>query len=101
MDGIFVAAGPAFRHDAKRIKANLLDIAPTVLHLLGVAVPSDMDGRILTELLDPEAMHASASPVFATVFAGANEPDELPVASTYAAEDDAAIKQRLADLGYL
>jgi hypothetical protein len=60
-----------------------------------------MDGRILTELLDPETIHASTLPVFATVFAGANESDELPVASTYAAEDDAAIKQRLADLGYL
>ncbi len=33
----------------------MLDIAPTVLHLLGVPVPADMDGRILTELLDPVA----------------------------------------------
>ena len=101
MDGIFIAAGPAFRHDAKPIDANLLDITPTVLHLLGVAVPTDMDGRILTELLDPEISYAPASPVFATAFAGANQPDELPVTSTYGAEDDAAIKQRLADLGYL
>ena len=27
--------------------ADLLDIAPTVLHLLGVPVPDDMDGRVL------------------------------------------------------
>ena len=33
--------------------AELLDIAPTVLHLLGVPVPDDMDGRVLTEFLDP------------------------------------------------
>jgi predicted AlkP superfamily phosphohydrolase/phosphomutase len=101
MDGVFIAVGPAFRHNAERIKVNLLDIAPTVLHLLGIAVPSDMDGRILTELLNPEFVHVSALPVFASAFAGAIEPDKLPVASTYAAEDDVAIKQRLADLGYL
>ena len=36
-----------------RRAANLLDIAPTVLHLLGVPVPADMDGRVLAELFDP------------------------------------------------
>ncbi|MEZ5065452.1 MAG: hypothetical protein R3B81_12030 [bacterium] len=33
--------------------ANLIDVAPTVLHLLGLAVPRDCDGRVLLEVLDP------------------------------------------------
>jgi len=29
---------------------SIMDIAPTVLHSLGLAVPKDMDGRVLTEI---------------------------------------------------
>ena len=82
-------------------EANLLDIAPTVLHLLGITVPDDMDGRILNELLDNEPALASPRPIFVPVLAGANGDPSLPDDSSYTAEEDAAIQQRLADLGYL
>jgi predicted AlkP superfamily phosphohydrolase/phosphomutase len=101
MDGILVASGPAIRQDGKPAGASLLDVAPTVLQLLGVSIPSDMDGRVLAELLDQETVGAAVSPVFATTFAGENGPDEFPTASRYTVEEDAAIKQRLVDLGYL
>ena len=61
MEGILIATGPAFRQGAAPCQADLLDIAPTVLHLLGVPVPADMDGRILTELLDSLAVPIPAS----------------------------------------
>jgi hypothetical protein len=32
--------------------ATLMDVAPTALHLLGLAVPRETDGRVLLELLD-------------------------------------------------
>ena len=48
--GLFVAAGAAIRRDEIIHGATLLDIAPTVLTLLGVPVPADMDGRALTQL---------------------------------------------------
>jgi hypothetical protein len=101
MDGIFVAAGSAIRQDASAFEASLLDIAPTVLHLLGVGAPSDMDGRVLAELLDQETVGAAVEPVFAGGCGGAEGSDEFPVGSRYNAEDDAAIKKRLVDLGYL
>ena len=54
--GIFVAAGPAVRRDELHYGATLLDIAPTVLTLLGLPVPDDMDGRALLKILvDPPA----------------------------------------------
>ncbi|MBX6315872.1 MAG: alkaline phosphatase family protein, partial [Isosphaeraceae bacterium] len=53
LEGIFVAAGPPFRAGARPDGATLLDIAPTILHLLGVPLPDDLDGRILGEVLDP------------------------------------------------
>ena len=45
-DGLWVLAGPAI--DAgTRTTASITDVAPTVLHLGGVPVPSWMDGRLL------------------------------------------------------
>ncbi len=103
LEGILIAAGPAFRSGAEPRGAALLDVAPTVLHLLGVPVPDDMDGRVLTEILEPVSSVSPAvsalEPALAsaqTVGASAGE-----VGTTYSDDEDAAIKQRLADLGYL
>jgi predicted AlkP superfamily phosphohydrolase/phosphomutase len=101
-EGIFIATGPSIRPGAEPTEASLLDIAPTVLHLLGVHIPEDVDGRILAELLDQEPAIASPQPVLATAFAGVSSSNSGQVVDLhYTQEEDAAIKQRLADLGYL
>lgn len=47
-----VAAGPAIRASSRsQVPTSNADIAPTLLHLLGVTVPSSMSGRVLHELL--------------------------------------------------
>lgn len=100
MDGVFVAAGPPFRPGAKPEGATLLDIAPTILRLLGVPLPDDLDGRVLDEVLDPSAIPppiASTSPNGASP--ATNGHASPP--SGYTPEEDAVIQQRLADLGYL
>ena len=56
-------------------------------------VPDDMDGRVLTEILD-----ASVSGV---VEREASVNGAEPVGVGYSGEDEAAIQKRLADLGYL
>ena len=102
-DGILIATGPAFHSGAELHEAALLDVAPTVLQLLGVPVPDDMDGRVLTELLEPMPFRSPHAPVLEPAFAGAqaNGGPDLPLDSSYSDDDDAAIQQRLADLGYL
>jgi predicted AlkP superfamily phosphohydrolase/phosphomutase len=98
MEGVLIAAGPPFRTGSAPENADLLDIAPTVLHLLGVPVPDDMDGRVLTEILDPAFVPAPAAVSNgADPTPGAGE----PVTVAYTEEEDEAIQQRLADLGYL
>jgi predicted AlkP superfamily phosphohydrolase/phosphomutase/tetratricopeptide (TPR) repeat protein len=59
--GIFVAAGPAIRPGELPV-VTLYDIAPTVLHLLGLPVPEDMPGKVPEGVLTPEfeAGHAIA-----------------------------------------
>jgi predicted AlkP superfamily phosphohydrolase/phosphomutase len=99
MEGVLIAAGPAFQTGAAPLGAELLDIAPTVLHLLGVPVPGDMDGRVLTELLEPASPLPVREPALAAVQTNGSHSGEID--SSYTAEDDDAIRQRLADLGYL
>lgn len=51
LDGIFLAAGPSFRTSPERVRASVLDITPTLLHLLGLPVYRGMDGEVLSDLL--------------------------------------------------
>jgi hypothetical protein len=52
--GFLLAVGAGVRPGAVLQGASLLDIAPTVLYLMGLPVARDMPGRPLTELLLPE-----------------------------------------------
>ena len=52
-EGIFLAAGPHIRHAATIEGATMLDIAPTLLHYLGLPVAKDMDGKVLEDLFEP------------------------------------------------
>lgn len=47
MNGIFMAYGAAVRPGAVVEGAGLVDLAPTLLHLMGEPVPEHMDGRVL------------------------------------------------------
>ena len=98
MEGVLIASGPAVRPGATLgSSANLLDVAPTILHLLGVPVPDDMDGRVLDELFDSAVVPPTAD----ATSLGGDQAIPATVASAYTEEEDAAIQQRLADLGYL
>jgi len=76
----------------EHFRPNLIDIAPTVLHFLGLAVPSDMDGRVLQEIFSN-----STPPAYERV-------DELKASQTsaeYTAQEAELIEQRLKGLGYV
>lgn len=49
--GIIAMAGPGVQQGAAIVGANLLDIAPTVLNLLGLPAAHDMDGKTLTHAI--------------------------------------------------
>jgi predicted AlkP superfamily phosphohydrolase/phosphomutase len=52
--GLLLAYGEGVRPGAVLRGASVLDVAPTLLYLLGLPVARDMEGRVLTEMLDPE-----------------------------------------------
>jgi len=53
LDGILIAKGPYIRKEFK-LKASIYDVAPTVLALMGLPVPANLEGRVLTEMIEPE-----------------------------------------------
>src|SRR6185369_17533705 len=52
-EGFMIAAGPHIDRGAVVNAANVLDLAPTILYLMGNPVLRDMDGRVLLEIIDP------------------------------------------------
>ncbi|HEY0607616.1 MAG TPA: hypothetical protein VGD58_32165, partial [Herpetosiphonaceae bacterium] len=100
-EGIFIAYGPGVQVQAAPLPdLHIEDVAPTALHSMGVAVPADMDGRVLTETFAPGAPASrSAQPGAAMAYwPSAEQPafdeDEM------SAEDEAEIRDRLRALGY-
>ncbi len=55
IDGVILAAGPGIAKGKEIAGATIYDVAPTLLHALGLPVPKDMDGRVLTQLFDETA----------------------------------------------
>jgi predicted AlkP superfamily phosphohydrolase/phosphomutase len=95
-DGILVARGPDLKRGAEIENAQLIDFAPTLLHLFGLAVPEDMDGRVLADAFRPEFL--AAHPVKAGAASGVSDSDR---SSGYTDEESAKVEERLQALGYL
>jgi len=52
MHNIFIAAGPDFRRgQVDDLPTGNVDLAPTILRILGITPPQKLDGRILSEAL--------------------------------------------------
>jgi predicted AlkP superfamily phosphohydrolase/phosphomutase len=57
-DGYFIAVGDGIRPGATLRAASVVDVAPTILYLMGLPVARDLDGRVLTEILDEDFARA-------------------------------------------
>jgi predicted AlkP superfamily phosphohydrolase/phosphomutase len=91
-DGIFLGWGPDFAAGRTLESPNVVDILPTLFATMGVPIPDDVDGRVLSE--------AFAGPIRATwteARAWAPSVDAGPRDRGV----DAAIEERLRGLGYL
>jgi len=48
----FLAAGPRIRNHEIIRRVRNIDVAPTIMHLLGVSPSPTVDGRVLEEILN-------------------------------------------------
>jgi predicted AlkP superfamily phosphohydrolase/phosphomutase len=101
-DGIFLAQGMAIRAGVTVEGARIIDLAPTLLSLLGVPPPDDMDGRVLEEIFTAVPADPVPEPLLAAAPAvnGCCAAATIP-ASGYSAEDEDKISDRLRSLGYV
>ena len=96
LNGILIGRGPVLKTAAEIENAQLIDIAPTLLHLLGVPAPEDMDGKVLTSAFRSDFL--TAHPVRAGTASGSSGTDRP---SGYTEEESAKVEERLQALGYL
>ena len=54
LNGIFLAYGAAVQPGVEIEGASLVDLAPTILHLMSAPIPDEMDGRVLHDIFQPD-----------------------------------------------
>ena len=96
--GIFVAKGPGIKRDDRIYGANLLDICPTLLHLFGLPVGEDMDGKVLLDIYEKKPIDIQRIPSWDEVEGdhGMHSRDKQ-----ISPADSKAALQQLAALGYI
>lgn len=94
-DGMYVAFAPGVFEAGHRQDADITDVAPTILHLLGAAVPEYMDGHVLSECIT--AGYGRRNPIRYTADSASGAADECVLSSAEAA----LVEERLRGLGYL
>jgi predicted AlkP superfamily phosphohydrolase/phosphomutase len=95
IEGTLIAIGSDIVNGRKLGGARIIDLAPTILHILDVPIPSDMDGRPLKELFKQDSYLASGCVEYQAPEAERKE--EYPLTE----EEEEKIKKRLRALGYL
>ena len=96
MAGIIAAAGGPVREEQWIDGATVLDVAPTILALLGLPVAEDMDGEVLHNLMSDRFL--SEHPISSVPSYESEDPvDENPRESAY----DDEVLERLRSLGYI
>ncbi len=93
-DGMLLMRGPQAASGVSIVGATIQDLAPTLLHVMGVPIPDDMDGRPLLEALD------AAYRERALEYADAGDNGDRPRLE-YSELDEKQIAEQLRGLGYL
>ena len=96
-DGVLIAHGPHIRAGHQIENAEIIDLTPTMLYTMGLPVPDDMDGRILTDIFDE--MYLSTHPI-GRQGQPISSPGQVSTDVYTEAEAD-EVRRRLKDLGYL
>jgi len=62
LNGIFLAYGPGVKKGYKIENTKIYDIAPTILHIFGLPIPNDIDGKVLIEIFEEDSEFAKRKP---------------------------------------
>ena len=94
-DGLLILAGPGIKAGTHLEGANIMDLTPTVLHAMGIGVPGDLDGKVLSEAFEPGS--AGAQPVRLTQVNVYKDSGSKPELSD---DEMAEVQEKLRGWGY-
>lgn len=94
-DGIFLSIGKHMKKGKTITKANIIDIAPTILYAMDVPIPKDMDGKVLFDIFSKDFVEAKPIEYAAPVVPSGE------IYKPYSKEGEEEIKDKLRGLGYL
>jgi len=95
--GIFLFKGKPFKNIQIGDGTKIVDLAPTLLYLMGCPVPQDMDGKVIEAAFRED--YLKSNPVKyngGSTLERKNMPD-----NTYSEEEAAMVEKRLKSLGYM
>lgn len=102
-NGILIMRGPGIMPGTTIEGAELIDMPPTILHLLGEPVPAIMDGKVLTQAFSP--IHLATHPPVVEDGRRKTEGEEwiasVSSGESYSEEEAHLVEERLRGLGYL
>lgn len=93
-EGIFIARGLNIQH-GEFLPTFIADVTPTVLYLMGLPIPDDMDGQVMLDIC------TSAFRERFPIQSIASHPTPRPPDSEPNREEEEKLLKRLEDLGYL
>lgn len=94
--GIFFAKGPHMRPGDEVENAEIIDIAPSLLYLMGFPIPEDMDGKVLTNIFSENFLRSH--PI---KYTKAEDSIKEIKGKDYSEEEAKKVKEHLKNLGYL
>ena len=95
MEGIFFAYGRQFCENMRADNLNIIDVLPTILYSMGVAIPNDVDGKIPLNVFK-ESFIKSKKVEYCNPL-----PGNTGNVSTLSTEEEASVKEKLKGLGYI
>ncbi|MGA2033378.1 MAG: alkaline phosphatase family protein [Thermoguttaceae bacterium] len=99
LEGVFMIAGGPARRNFAFSEACITDVAPTILYLMGLPIPADMDGRPLLAALDPDFV--ARHPPRHEEKSAAEPPQTAPTEAGFTEAEADLIAQRLRSMGYI
>ncbi len=96
-NGVFIISGPNIKENIFLERPiNLTDVTPTMLYLMGLPVPEDMDGQVFKDVISKEYLDENE-----VVYIDSYGMREIAGVTPNRTQFDAEIVERLKSLGYL
>jgi predicted AlkP superfamily phosphohydrolase/phosphomutase len=98
-EGVFLARGPGFRKGLRLEEISILDVAPTILHSLGIAIPEAFEGEVPAAAMAPGFRERRRAPE--ADFRGTPVAVGAASKATLSQDDEKRLAAHLRALGYL